>query len=97
MQNLFRRPSGIYVLRIAVPAILRPVFGRREIVASTGTRELNLAKMVAGSQVAHWWQRFFDTMRLVSSSIPTQMNQDDILRIADGQPQETNLCTCLRV
>lgn len=48
MQNLFRRPSGIYVLRLAVPAPLRYIVGKREIVATTGTRELTIAKMVAG-------------------------------------------------
>ena len=59
MQDIFRRPSGIYVLRISVPVQLRQVFGKREVVVSTGTRELAIAKIVAGPQAAQWRQRFF--------------------------------------
>ncbi|WP_363260457.1 DUF6538 domain-containing protein [Rhodoferax sp.] len=39
MQNLFRRPSGIYVLRIVVPAQLRQVYRKREVIASTERRQ----------------------------------------------------------
>jgi len=46
MQNLFRRPSGIYVLRIVVPALLRHVYKKREVAASTGTRELALQRLL---------------------------------------------------
>ena len=49
MQYLSRRPSGVYVFRLAVPSHLRHVFGKREVVVTTGTKELSIAKMVAGS------------------------------------------------
>ena len=86
MQNLFRRPSGIYVLRIAVPAQLRPVFGKREVVATTGTRELTIAKIVAGAQAAQWRQRFFDAGRLMSLASTSTMDHQEILKIAQGHP-----------
>lgn len=86
MQNLFRRPSGVYVLRIVVPVNLRPAFGKREIIASTGTRELTIAKMVAGAQAAQWRQRFFDSDRLLSLANTSQMHHQDILRISQGHP-----------
>jgi hypothetical protein len=66
MLYLFRRPSGIYVLRIAVPVQLRSLFNKREIAATTGTRELTIAKIVASAQVAQWQQCFFDSSRLMS-------------------------------
>ena len=66
MQSLFCRPSGIYVFRISVPVLLRPIFGRREVVATTGSSELTIAKIVAGTQAAQWHQRFFDSRRLMS-------------------------------
>lgn len=49
MQSLFRRPSGIYVFRISVPVLLRPIFGKREVVATTGSSELTIGKIVAGT------------------------------------------------
>lgn len=86
MQNLFRRPSGIYVLRIVIPAQLRRVFGKREVVLSTGTRELTIAKMVAGTSAAQWRQRFFDAGRLMSLSSTSSMHHQEILKIAQGHP-----------
>lgn len=86
MQNLFRRPSGIYVLRIAVPAQLRPVFGKREVIATTGTRELTIAKIIAGAQAAQWRQRFFDSSRLMSLTSTSTMDYQEILKIAQGHP-----------
>ncbi len=86
MQNLLRRPSGIYVLRIVVPALLCHVYKKREVIASTGTRELALAKIVAGSQAAQWRQKFFEATRLLSGANQKQMQYDEILRIAQGRP-----------
>jgi len=86
MQNLFRRPSGIYVLRITVPPQLRPVFGKREIVASTGTREWTIAKMVAGAQAARWRQRFFDSDRLMSLAKTLTMDHQEVLKLVQGHP-----------
>ena len=62
MQDLFRRPSGIYVLRISIPSQLRLVFHKREIVVSTGTRVLAIAKIVAGPQAGDAMPRIFDNI-----------------------------------
>lgn len=86
MQNLFRRRSGIYVFRIAVPVQLRSIFGQREIVATTGTRELTVAKLVAGAQAAQWQQRFFDSRRLMSPVNTSTMDHQEILKLAHGHP-----------
>ena len=86
MLNLFRRPSGIYVFRIAVPIQLRPVFGKREVVASTGSSELTIAKIVAGAQAAQWRQRFFDSSRLMSMASKFKMDHKEILNLAQGHP-----------
>src|SRR5665647_946323 len=86
MKNLFRRPSGIYFLRIAVPVQLRSVFNKREIVATTGPRELTIAKIVASAQVAQWRQRFFDSSRLMSLANTSSMDHQEILKLAHGHP-----------
>lgn len=86
MQDLFRRPSGIYILRIAIPAQLRHVFSKREIVISTGTRELAIAKIVAGPQAAQWRQRLLEARRLMSLTTTDAMSYQEILKTNDGHP-----------
>jgi integrase len=86
MQNLFRRPSGVYVLRLAVPFALRQVFGRREIIISSGTQELAIAKISAGLQAAQWRQCFVDATRLVTQAGVLRMDHKDILQIVQGSP-----------
>jgi len=86
MQNLFRRPSGVYVFRLTVPMHLRAVVGIREVLKSTGTSELSIAKMVAGSLAAQWLQYFVDADRLLAVAIPTSMSLQEILKIAHGHP-----------
>lgn len=86
MQGLFRRPSGIYFLRISVPKLLRNIFGKCEVIDSTGTTELAIAKMVAGSQAAQWRQRFFNAGRLASLASPLMTNDQELIRIAQGHP-----------
>jgi len=86
VESLFRRPSGIYVLRLAVPAPLRAIIGKREIVATTGTRELTIAKMVAGTLAAQWRQRFFDSGRLLGLAAASSMDHHEILKVAHGHP-----------
>lgn len=52
VQDLFRCPSGIYVLRIAVPVRLRAVFAKREIItAPTLKKRLMLPEF--NSSLAH--------------------------------------------
>ena len=52
--NLYRRSSGIYVLRITVPARYRDHLGQREIHASTRTTDHSAAKAVGLQLLARW-------------------------------------------
>ena len=86
MQNLFRRPSGVYVFRLAVPVHLRRVIGKREVVVTTGTRELPVAKIVGASLASQWLQHFFESDRLLSVTNTSTMPHEDLLKIAHGHP-----------
>lgn len=52
--NLYRRSSGIYVVRIAVPARYRLYTGQREIHASTETNDIRKARAIAVGLLAVW-------------------------------------------
>ncbi|WP_411353736.1 DUF6538 domain-containing protein [Pseudomonas extremaustralis] len=52
--NLYRRSSGIYVLRITVPARYRVQLGQREIHASTRPTDHRVAKTVALHLLEQW-------------------------------------------
>lgn len=84
MQNLQRRPSGIYVARLTIPIRLRAAVGARVFVASTGTRNLAVAKLLASEQIARWRRHLFDLDRL--SLLGPAMTPENILKIADGHP-----------
>ena len=80
MDGLSRRPSGVYVARLTVPARLRAVVGQTELITSTGARDLPLARIVAGELLAQWRRRFLDLDRL-------KCDMDvDILRVTAGSP-----------
>lgn len=53
-QHLYRRDSGVYFVRLCVPARLKSAVGKGEIHRTTGTREYRVAKIVAAELVAHW-------------------------------------------
>lgn len=53
--NLYRRPSGIYVLRIIVPVRYRALIGQREIHASTRTTHLANARAIAARLLEKWY------------------------------------------
>lgn len=84
MQNLERRPSGVYVARLTVPMRLRTVVGASTFVASTGSRNLAVAKVLAAEQIARWRRHLFDLERL--SLLGPSMTSENILKIADGHP-----------
>ncbi|WP_413775405.1 DUF6538 domain-containing protein [Pseudomonas syringae] len=52
--NLYRRSSGIYVLRITVPARYRAQVRQQEIHVSTKTTNLKAAKAVASHLLVQW-------------------------------------------
>ena len=84
MQRVFRRPSGIYVFRLAVPVQLRQVFGKTEVIDSTGTRELAMATIVVSAMATQWRQRFCDARLLLSATTSFTMDYQEILRLANG-------------
>ncbi|HGE8282535.1 TPA: DUF6538 domain-containing protein [Serratia marcescens] len=53
--NLYRRSSGIYVLRITVPVRYRALIGQREIHASTRTTHLANARAIAARLLEKWY------------------------------------------
>lgn len=53
-QYLYRRDSGIYFVRLCVPARLKQAVGKGEIHRSTACRDFRLAKIVAAEIAAHW-------------------------------------------
>jgi hypothetical protein len=69
-QCLYRRPSGIYAVRIVVPKRLREVAGRNEIHTSTGLRDSNAAKLAALKIQLHWREQLMalDLERLSAGS-----------------------------
>ena len=74
ISNVYRRPSGIYAVRLVVPERLRATIGKREIHQSTGTRTLAVAKAVACGLLAHWREKFLnlehmDLSRLILGSL----------------------------
>jgi integrase len=71
---LYRRPSGIYVVRVAVPHRHRVQIGRGEIHVSTGIRNPRQASIAALPLVLQWKQHFLE------------LDEMDIVKIADGSP-----------
>ncbi|MDC9145094.1 hypothetical protein PSK87_03150 [Escherichia coli] len=53
--NLYRRSSGIYVLRITVPVHYHALIGQREIHASTRTTHLANARAIAARLLEKWY------------------------------------------
>ena len=71
---LYRRPSGVYAVRISGPGRLRIHFGRREIHVSTCAADLLSAKAAAFAILTAWQQRVVELRNM------------DILKIAEGSP-----------
>lgn len=67
---LYRRSSGIYAVRIVVPARLRPSVGRGEIHVSTGLRDWNAAKLAALKIQFQWREKLMtlDVEKLATAS-----------------------------
>lgn len=85
MQNLYRRPSGIWVARLVVPGRARCLVGRREFVQSTGTQDLTVAKLVASVLLSRWRRYLYDVERLARRA-PMDNQHESILRIVDVSP-----------
>ena len=82
---LNRRPSGIYAIRLIVPARLRPIIGKREIHISTHLRDREAAKTAAMQILLNWREKFtqMDLNRLHSGS-PLLSNH--LISISEAAP-----------
>lgn len=69
---LYRRTSGVYVVRICVPFRLRQRIGRREIHVSTKSREASEAKALAFAILAAWQQWVVELKKM------------DLIKITEG-------------
>lgn len=78
MEGLVRRPSGVYVARLVVPKRLRHVIGKSEFLRSTGSKELVIARVVAGGLLASWRNQLLECDRLMIGS------EIDVLRALRG-------------
>lgn len=81
---IYRRPSGIYAVRIAVPARLRSSVGRGEIHVSTGLRDWNAAKLAALKIQFQWRERLMalDVEKLATAS--PLLHGDGLIPIPDA-------------
>lgn len=71
---LYRRSSGIYVVRVCVPKRLQGVVGRAELHISTGVRDPATAKATAFRVLSQWQQRVLVLDRM------------DVLKVVEGSP-----------
>ena len=81
---LYRRSSGIYAVRLAVPARLRPSIGRGEIHVSTGLRDWNAAKVAALKIQTHWREKFMtlDLEKLTTAN--PLLRGDGLISVAEA-------------
>lgn len=81
---LYRRPSGIYAVRLVVPVRLRPSVGQGEIHVSTGLRDWNAAKLAALKIQMHWRERFMtlDIEKLATAS--PLLNGDGLISVCEA-------------
>jgi hypothetical protein len=77
---MFRRPSGVYVARLAVPMRLRPLVGRIELIQSTGSCDEAEAKVIATGALAVWRRALQELERGGSAQL-------DILQLTTGSPR----------
>lgn len=81
---LYRRPSGIYAVRLVVPVRLRSQLGQREIHESTGLRDWNAAKVAALKIQTRWREQFMtlDLDKLVTAS--PLLHGDGLISISEA-------------
>ena len=81
---MYRRPSGVYVVRLAVPQRLRHQVGRRELHVSTGLRDWPLAKIAAARILLELRQRLM-TLDIESLAVRSPLlSGDGLLSIPDA-------------
>jgi integrase len=77
VESIFRRKSGVYFARLVIPARLRPIIRKTELIATTGVHDLILAKIVGAEILAGWRRQLleFDSLANV-----------DVVRVSIGSP-----------
>lgn len=81
---MYRRPSGVYVVRLAVPQRLRQQVGRRELHVSTGLRDWPIAKIAAARILIELRQRLM-TLDIESLAVRSPLLAGDgLLSITDA-------------
>lgn len=68
-QYLYRRPSGVYFVRLCVPGRLKAAVGKGEVHQTTGCRDFRLAKIVAAEMAAHWHKAIESLARMDVSKV----------------------------
>lgn len=84
--HLYRRPSGIYAVRIVVPHRLRHLVGRTEVHASTGLRERNAATLAGLQILLAWRQRFMELDRSKLETPNPLLLTDGMIAVRDAAP-----------
>jgi integrase len=82
--HLYRRPSGIYAVRIVVPQRLRKIVGRSEVHASTRLRERNAATLAGLQILLAWRQRFMELDRSKLESPNPLLLTDGMISLRDA-------------
>jgi integrase len=77
VDSIFRRKSGVYFARLVVPSRLRQILARTELIATTGVRDVVLAKIVGAEILNSWRRRFLELDR-----VPM-----DIVQLKIGSPK----------
>lgn len=88
MGGILRRASGVYVARLTVPERHRQSLGKLEFIASTGTREIAVARIVAGQLVAEWRRRLHSLDRLNAGMDVLQLSLGSPLLLVGGLPAQ---------
>ncbi len=71
MSPAYRRPSGIYAVRLYIPERLQPILRKRELHISTRSRSTKIAKIIASDLRARWHR----TLHLLSQMNPERIKQ----------------------
>ena len=91
LNHIKRRPGGMYVVRLVVPAWLRPAAGQRELHRTTGCRDLTLAKVVAAEIIADWHR----TLARFRAMDPTKLKVGAVELLGDGEVALTHAARAL--
>src|SRR5213593_4739794 len=82
-QTYLQRREGAYYFRLAVPAELWKLIGKREIKLTLKTRDPKVAKHRAQLLAVEWSSKFDDARRTVRPELRTSLSQSEIETLAE--------------